>query len=284
MVAAYGLAENTASVTNCGRGTVRLDKARLEQGQVVVVDADARDETVGCANCGRSSKDGDVIRIVDPETLRPCAPDQTGEIWVRSATTAAGYYGRPALSREVFRATVAGEEEGPGYLRTGDIGFMLDGELFVSGRRKDLIVVRGRNIHPADVEDSVRASHELVRPGGVAVFGFEPAGDPAAAALDGEWLGVFAEIARDRPDDVLLGQIADAVRSAVYRDHRLPVRLLVLGRPGLVRKTTSGKVRRAACRRALLDGTAEREPGTIRVLRFAPEPGTQADELTGAVR
>ncbi|GAA3830163.1 fatty acyl-AMP ligase [Streptomyces phyllanthi] len=266
MYAAYGCAENTASVTNRGQGVVRLDKTALEDGRVVPVGADFAGPAISCASCGTSSKEGDVIRIVDPVTGRPCPPETTGEIWVRSSTTTSGYYNKPEVTREIFGATITGED-GTRYLRTGDIGFLLDGSLFVSGRMKDLVVIRGRNLHPADVEDSVRACHPLIRPGGIAAFGLDPASGTDQEAAGTEQLGLFVEMAqRDLTEDQMTG-IAAAVRAAVYRDHQIGCAVVVLGRPGLVRKTTSGKVQRGACRQAWLDGSAESGPECVRVVR-----------------
>lgn len=264
MFAAYGLAENTASVTNRGQGMARLDQQQLELGHVVPVPEDFAGPVALRANCGRSSKDGDLIRIVDPDTRRACAPDEVGEIWVRSSTTAAGYYGKPELSAEVFAARIEGEDE-TGYLRTGDLGFLLDGDVYVSGRRKDLIIVRGRNLHPADIEDSVRGCHVAVRPGGVAAFAVAPM--DAQDVLGGEALGLFVETRERSPHAAAVAELAEAVREAIRRDHQLELDVLVIGSPGLVRKTTSGKVRRSACATAAADGSIDRDPHRIAVLR-----------------
>lgn len=264
---AYGLAENTASVTNRGQGLLTLDKSALEKGVVVPV-ADAGSGHPEFYSCGTSSKHGDRIRIVDPDTGVPCPADRVGEIWVRTSTTAAGYYGRPELTREVFRARVSGEDDPTEYLRTGDLGFQHEGRLFITGRIKDLIIIRGRNVYPSDIEDSVRESHPVIRPGGVIAFALDPdEAFPGEAAPDdmGERLVVFAETREKQPGPELAAEICAAVRGSVHADHQLSCHAVVLGRPGLVRKTTSGKVRRRVCKEALLSGEIDRDAATVLV-------------------
>ncbi|WP_369034977.1 fatty acyl-AMP ligase [Streptomyces adonidis] len=279
---AYGLAENTASVTNRGQGVLRLDRKALAEGEVVLVDdtpggpvpLDA-ERHVEYHGCGFSSKPGDRIRIVDPGTGVPCPPRRVGEIWIRSSTTAAGYHGRPETTREVFHATVTGDDDPTEYLRTGDLGFLHEGQLFMTGRIKDLIIIRGRNVYPSDIEDSVRECHRAVRPGGVVAFALGPdetfPGDTATTAVgadateNGERLVVFAETGQKRVDADLAAEICATVRKFVYADHQLSCHAVVLGRPGLVRKTTSGKVRRRVCKEALLNGEIDRETTTLLV-------------------
>ncbi|MER5176969.1 fatty acyl-AMP ligase [Streptomyces sp. NPDC002896] len=289
---AYGLAENTASVTNRGQGVLRLDKKALEDGQVVPVDdtSDALDLDghIEYYGCGFSSKPGDRIRIVDPDTGVPCPPERVGEIWVRSSTTAAGYYGRPETTREVFHATVTGDDDPTEYLRTGDLGFLHEGQLFMTGRIKDLIIIRGRNVYPSDIEDSVRECHASIRPGGIVAFALGPdekfPGDTVTgpdADDAGERLVVFAETGRKRVDADLAAEICAMVRKFVYADHQLSCHTVVLGRPGLVRKTTSGKVRRRVCKEALLSGEIDREATTLLVSVHGNEIPTRDELIEG---
>lgn len=252
---AYGLAEHTVSVTMGGRARLRLDRAALRDGRAVPLDGDDGTPSAVHIGCGRVTKSGARVRIVDPATLLPCEPGRIGEIWVDSPTKAHGYHGRPQETRAVFRARVADGDPAE-YLRTGDLGFLHDGELFVTGRHKDLIILGGRNLYPQDIEESVRRSHELVRPGGVAAFTVpeEPGGDYA------ERLVVFVEVRQARPGPETLDALAAAVRARVRRDHGHGCDL-VIGTAGLVLKTTSGKVRRGACRAAHLDRVAGADPG-----------------------
>jgi acyl-CoA synthetase (AMP-forming)/AMP-acid ligase II len=238
--AAYGLAEHTVSVTMGGRGTLSLDRASLEAGRAVPAMAGRPATTV--VGCGRLTKFDARLRIVDPDTHEVLPPCRIGEVWVNSATKALGYYGQADQTRRTFHAQVAGGEDPTRYLRTGDLGFLHGDELFVTGRLKDLIIVRGRNLYPEDIEASVRDCHPAIRPGGVAAF--------SVPADEGERVVVLVET-RDRRTDVQ--PIIEAVTARVHRDHQLARARVVVGPQGLVRKTTSGKIRRSACRAAFLE-------------------------------
>jgi acyl-CoA synthetase (AMP-forming)/AMP-acid ligase II len=251
---AYGLAEHTVSVSMGGRARLRVEKAALEAGRVVPGDGGGAVTYLGC---GRITKPDAVVRIVDPATRHPVGAGGIGEIWVDSPTKGLGYWGMERETTETFRARIAGEEDPIEYLRTGDLGFFHDGELFVTGRTKDLIIVRGRNLYPADIEESVRGCHPLIRPGGLAAF--------AVDSDDGERLVLFAETREDKVTATQADEIIEAVRRRVYEEHQLACHAIVLGRTGTVRKTTSGKVRRLACKQAFLAGEIAAAPTTIRI-------------------
>ncbi|OKI46062.1 fatty acyl-AMP ligase [Micromonospora sp. CB01531] len=254
---AYGLAEHTVSVSMGGSSVLRLDTAALESGRVV-----ESSDGVSIFGCGRVTKPAAVVRIVDPASRIPCEPGEVGEVWVDSPTKGLGYWGMAEQSYETFQARLAGGyDDGRGYLRTGDLGFFHDSELFITGRSKDMIIVRGRNLYPVDIEDSVRDCHPLIRPGGVAAFGADIEGS--------EQLVLFVEARRDRPSAAEADEIVQAVRRRVYAEFQLGCHAVVLGRAGTVRKTTSGKVRRLACRQAYLSGEVAGAPTTIRVARSA---------------
>ena len=244
---AYGLAEHTVSVSMGGTRRLRLDKTRLEQRRAVPLPEGATGPAVTIVSCGRLTKKAACLRIVDPDTRRPRAPGEIGEIWVDSPTKALGYWGRPRETAETFCARLADEPSGREYLRTGDLGFLHDGELFVTGRLKDLIIIRGHNFHPQDIEDSVRDCHPLVRPGGVAAFALAPT-DPQ----DDERLVLFVESREPAPPKAALEELLATVRRRVSEDHGLACAAILVGTAGLVRKTTSGKVRRHACLEAYL--------------------------------
>jgi acyl-CoA synthetase (AMP-forming)/AMP-acid ligase II len=258
---AYGLAEHTVSVSMGGRSVLCLDKAALEGGRVI--ESPGGIGSVSIVGCGRITKPDAVVRIVDPATRVPVEADEVGEVWVDSPTKGVGYWGMAEQSRETFQARLAGvHDDGRGYLRTGDLGFLHDGELFITGRSKDLIIMRGRNLYPVDIEDSVRDSHPLIRPGGVAAFGADVDGG-------GEQLVLFVEARRDRLTPAESDEIVEAVRRQVYAEFQLGCHAVVLGRVGTVRKTTSGKVRRLACKQAFLSGEIADAPTTIRIARSA---------------
>jgi acyl-CoA synthetase (AMP-forming)/AMP-acid ligase II len=252
---AYGLAEHTVSVSMGGRAVLSVDKAALEDGRVVPSDAPGAATYVGC---GQVTKPDAVVRIVDPATHRVRGPGEVGEIWVDSPTKGLGYWGMDEQEYAGhFRARIAGTEDATEYLRSGDLGFFHDGELFITGRSKDLIIIRGRNLYPADVEESVRDCHPLIRPGGIAAFATDDA--------RGEQLVLFVEARHDKVSTTEADEIVESVRRRVYEAHQISCHAVVLGRAGTVRKTTSGKVRRLACKQAFLTGEIAAARTTVRV-------------------
>lgn len=266
---AYGLAEHTVGVTLFGRSTLRVDTHKLEaQGIAVPYDGPASKVFRGC---GALTDDVDV-RIVDPESCAPLDEGRVGEIWVDSPSKAAGYWGKPEATRAAFAARLAGVAGSSGYLRTGDLGFVHDGELYVCGRMKDVLTLAGRNIYPQDIEESLRNCHPAIRPGGIAAFAIEEGGS--------EGLAVLVEVSADAPDDVLSG-VVEAARAVVLEDHRLRCSVVVVGPPGSVSKTTSGKVQRFQCRARWLDGSLAATALLVR--RFDGEPSLAAAQTT-AVR
>ncbi|MFD8496443.1 fatty acyl-AMP ligase [Amycolatopsis sp. NPDC059657] len=244
---AYGLAETSVSVSMGGRAALTVDKSSLEGGKVVLAP-----DGVTYLGCGRITKPG-AVRIVDPTTRVPCGDGEVGEVWVDSPTKGLGYWGMD--SDDTFHARAEGDDGD--YLRTGDLGFFHEGELFITGRLKDLIIVRGRNLYPADIEDCVRDVHPLVRPGGVAAF--------AVDDEQGEQLVLFVETRQEKVTAADVDGIVEAVRRQVYEDHQLACHAVVVGKAGTVRKTTSGKVRRLACKQAFVSGEINSSPATIRV-------------------
>ncbi|MDP7702258.1 non-ribosomal peptide synthetase/type I polyketide synthase [Mycobacterium sp. TY815] len=242
---AYGLAEHTVGVTVCGRSRMQLDRNQLENQRIAAV-GEGSDSHV-LMGCGKPTDDIDV-RIVDGESGAELGDGQVGEIWVDSPSKAAGYWGAPEASRATFHARLAGADGGRGYLRTGDMGFRYDGELYVCGRIKDLLITAGRNIHPQDIEDSLRDCHRAIRPGGIAAFAVEEGA--------GEAVAVLVEVRRDASPELLSG-VVEAVRAAVLREHQLRCAVVILGPPGSVSKTTSGKVQRSRCRARFLDGSLQ---------------------------
>jgi acyl-CoA synthetase (AMP-forming)/AMP-acid ligase II len=255
----YGLAEATVSVSSWGRARVAVDAEAVARGTVLrvpspVLGTEADRRTAVYVGCGRITKPDSRVRIVDPDTRIPCPADRIGEIWVDSATKAAGYHGRPAESRDGLYAEVRGESDPRRYLRTGDLGFFADGELFITGRRKDVLILRGRNHYAEDLEESVRRCHPAIRPGGVAAFAVEE-----SDALPGtEAVAVMVEVAAfETCDAQAADDIAAAVRRNLALDHQLGIVLVVIVPPGTVPKTTSGKVRRHAAKELYTAGEIE---------------------------
>ncbi len=252
----YGLAEATLFVTGVQRATgprfLTVSTLALEAHKVVPV-ADDGPGGRRFVSCGFPR--GDLkVAIVDPESATLAPPDAVGEIWISGPSVAGGYWGQPQESDRVFRAQVVGAEDARTWLRTGDLGFLHNGELFIAGRIKDLIIIDGRNHYPQDIELTVEGSHPAIQLSGVAAFSVDSA--------DTERLVIVAEIAREhvpgRPGAAPLAEIARAVRRAVSEQHAVQISDLVLIRPGTVPKTTSGKIQRHAARAAYLAGTLSR--------------------------
>jgi fatty acid CoA ligase FadD32 len=251
LTAAYGLAEATVFVA-CGHPrrpprVVALDRAALQRGDAAVrsdtsLDGPEEDGTVLVTSCGRPS--GQQVAIVDPRTATACPPGQVGEIWVNGPNVAPGYFRQP--SAEVFGVTLASGSPAGGWMRTGDTGVIHDGELLVTGRLKDLIIIDGRNHYPQDVEATTQNAHPVIRRDRVAAF--------AAPGDDGDRLVVVAERARQAPPDLSPAEVARAVRAAVSVRHGVRLHDFRLVPPGKVPRTSSGKIARSACRERYLEG------------------------------
>jgi acyl-CoA synthetase (AMP-forming)/AMP-acid ligase II len=235
----YGLAEATLMVSS-GSASQPLvhkwvGKSQLTRRLVAPATAEKGQSLVGC---GRTWL-GQTIRIVDEVTLLPSAPGSIGEIWIAGPCVARGYWGRDELNAESFEARIAGSDEGP-FLRTGDLGFLEGEELYVTGRIKDLIIVRGVNHYPQDVEATVEAIDPSINPAGVAAFGI--------CDSDGERVVIVAEVARTRMRKVNTKALASAIRRCVLEAHEIVINDVVLIRPGTLPKSSSGKVQRNQCR------------------------------------
>ncbi|MFF0527956.1 HAD-IIIC family phosphatase [Nocardia amikacinitolerans] len=233
----YGLAEATLIVT--APSTNALPTFLDVPGRDVVGSRARGAELVGVGGAAQ----GMSIAVVDPETGVERGDGDEGEIWVAGKSVAAGYFRDEQATAEVFGATLPGDDRR--FLRTGDLGFVSDGELFVTGRRKDLLIVDGRNHYPQDIEQTVETTHGGVRAGCVAAFSVE-------VGADGEQPVVVAEVRGEEPGE--LAEIEGAVRAAVATDHGLTLAAVLLIRPGAIFKTSSGKIQRATCRAAYLSG------------------------------
>ena len=239
----YGLAEATLFVTGGGRAAaprvLTVDAAALAGGRTV--SAAPGPGSRALAGSGHPWREGRV-EIVQPESLLPCAPGEIGEIWVAGPHVAGGYRG---LADETFSATLASSGDGP-FLRTGDLGFMDEGELFVTGRRKELIIVAGRNHYPADLEQTAEGSHPALREGGAAAFAIEVEGEERVVLL--------AELRRVARAEVDEAAVERHVRQALAEGHGVGLHALRLLPPASLPRTTSGKPQRHLCRSTFLRG------------------------------
>ena len=240
--AGYGLAEHTLCVTTGGRVQINANKRLFERGKLrVVTGSEAGRNVVRLVSCGKPRPAIDV-RIVDPATRRPAGEGDIGEIWVDSPSKAGGYWNKAGLSRDVFDAKLNGTGTGRSYLRTGDMGALCDGELYVCGRAKDMVVLRGQNVYPNDIEAFVEETHPSLRPGSVAAFGVD-AGDGT------EGLVVLVET-RNARITVDLRELARGVLESC----RAPVRVLAQVPRGTIARTSSGKISRQHTRARWLSG------------------------------
>lgn len=243
----YGMAETSLIVTGgyqTAPPVVRtFDKQELSQYRVKRVEPSNGDDrqVTELVGCGRVIP-GEDIRIVHPEKHTELPQGRIGEIWIHSPSNGLGYWNRPRETAEVFHARL-NPDNGVSYVRSGDLGFFDDGELFVTGRLKDMIIVRGVNRYPQDIEATVENCDELICSGGVAAFAVE--------RWDREHLVVVCEV--DRKKGVDWAALIQKIRSAVTEEHDLPPDAVVLVRNGSVPKTSSGKVQRHACREQFLN-------------------------------
>ncbi|SEB02592.1 fatty acyl-AMP ligase [Paraburkholderia sartisoli] len=243
----YGMAETTLFVTGKRRDepprTLSIDSVAYANDARAIaqvgtpLDTPARE----LVSCGRPATGLDV-RIVDPDTALECADGCIGEIWVAGPSVTAGYWERPSLTAEVFGARMRNRADA--YLKTGDLGFMHEGELYVSGRLKDLIIIRGVNHYPHDIERTVDRCHEAMRPGCGIAFGI--------TAGNEDHLVLAQEI--NRRDALRADEIAACMRDAIYRHHGIQPYAIVLIANGSIPKTTSGKLSRRPCREQFLEG------------------------------
>jgi acyl-CoA synthetase (AMP-forming)/AMP-acid ligase II len=262
----YGMAEATLMITGGRKAMLpaikTLNGEALEQNLVIPASPEElQARTV--VGCGQALPNQQIV-VVHPESRTQCATGEVGEIWVRGPSISRGYWQRLETTQQTFGAYLADTDAGP-FLRTGDLGFMDSGELFVTGRLKDLIIISGRNYYPQDIERTVEQSHPAIRPACSAAFAVNISGS--------EQLVIVAEverqyISRHRRGLVALNgtpehQVLDApnpiqsIRRAVAHNHDLPIHATLLLKPGSIPKTSSGKIQRHACQASFITGTLE---------------------------
>ena len=241
----YGLAEATLIVSGGGKADPPVFKSVqasiLEKNQVVEA-AQGEQDVRTLVGCGRSLLDQEVV-IVDPETSTRCADGQVGEICVRGQSVAMGYWNRPEESELTFRSRLADEENRGFFLRTGDLGFISDGNLFITGRLKDLIIIRGRNLYPQDIEMTTEQSHRALKPGCGAAFSINITGE--------EQLVVVQEINSHIESD--LDDVIGKIQQNLAQLHEVQAYAIALIKAGSIHKTSSGKIQRRACKAAFLN-------------------------------
>ena len=244
----YGLAEASLFVSGArggqGAGMLMADQNTLQHGQFVAQSPQSPNPGQPLVSSGRIAH-GSNVQIVKPNTRLLCAEGEVGEIWVNGPSVAQGYWGKPALSESTFKARIEG---GPStcYLRTGDLGFQWQDELYITGRMKELIIVSGRNLYPQDIEQTVQASHEDFKHRGCAAFGMPGKGR--------EQLIVLQEVRRKASQNLDLALVAGMTARAVAASHGVLPTEIVLLPPNALSRTSSGKLQRVAARQRYRDG------------------------------
>ncbi len=244
----YGMAESTLMITGATRtkepGKLTIDTQALEINRIVPV-LKAKDNGRCLISCGSTSPDQKLL-IVDPEKRIPCASNSIGEIWISGPSVAKGYWNQAENTEYTFHAKLSNTGEGP-FLRTGDLGFVRDGELFVTGRLKDLIIIRGLNHYPQDIESTVGKSHIALKSDASAAFSIDVKGE--------ERLIIVQEVERVHIRNLDIEKVSRAIRKAVSKEHELQVYAISLIKPFSIPKTSSGKIQRRVCKSEFLNNT-----------------------------
>lgn len=237
----YGMAEATVYVSGRrGPRWLDVDAEALAAGQIRIAQPgmDAR----RLVSCGEAV--GYDVCVINPHTHKPAAIGQPGEIWLRGESISPGYWRKPEASASTFQAQIAGG--GSGFLRSGDLGLMHNGEIYICGRLKEMLVVHGRNLYPQDIEFELRTQHPELASRFGAVF--------AVDTEVGEVMVVSHEI-RGLFSSEALAELALAIRACVLREFGVRPAAVLLLKSGSVRRTTSGKIQRTAMRELFLSNT-----------------------------
>ncbi len=244
----YGMAEATLMITGGDKAkspTLKyLDKIALEENTVVIADK-SQPGTTTIVSAGYPWLDGK-IAIVDPDSLTECAANKIGEIWFSSSSVGQGYWQLPAKTQETFQASLNGQGK---YLRTGDLGFIDNGELYITGRLHDVLVFWGLNHYPQHIEQTVEQCHPGLKPNCGAAFSIEVEGKAR--------LVVAQEIERTYRQFLFMDEMVAAIRWQIFQEHFIDIYGIVLLKPGRIPKTSSGKVQRSACKAMFLDDILE---------------------------
>jgi acyl-CoA synthetase (AMP-forming)/AMP-acid ligase II len=241
----YGLAESTLMVTGGPKDSPPMMQNLLNSGleqDRVIISHEKTDDARTLVSSGQNLSN-QTIRIVNVKTLIPCPGDEVGEIWVSGPSVGRAYWNKPEETKFTFGARLSNSNEGP-FLRTGDLGFLHEGELYITGRIKNLIIQGGKNHYPHDIERIVESSHPAIRPAGCAVF--------SISNSESEDIIVVVEILHRLK--VKTEEVLAAIRNAVSIHHGLQVYDIRITRPGGIPRTTSGKIRHSLCKKEYMNG------------------------------
>jgi len=263
-VPCYGLAESTLLVCakkpdyNKPPTSIAVDKSALKQRRIELGDRESAD-TKEFVSCGQP--DVDQLAIVDTENLGALAENRVGEIWIRSDSISPGYWNDSQRTADVFNARLNGFDD---YYRTGDLGFLHNGEIYIAGRLKDLIIVHGKNHYPGDIERTAQATHDSLMLDSGAVFSIDIEGieriviaqeikQSRVRDFAGDGAPASSAVANNAvANNAVANNVIEAIKEAINRHHEVQVHGVMLVKPGRIFKTSSGKIRRSACREAYI--------------------------------
>lgn len=244
----YGLAEATLFVSGVDVekkvGTLAVGKKALEEGRLVDYASSQNDQKARLVSCGNQSDRHVIIEIVDPETKAILPENQIGEIWLKGPSIAGGYWQKPSLTESTFQARV--DNDTRQFLRTGDLGFFHNRELYVAGRIKEMMIINGRNFFPQDLEETVSRSHADLAGRVSAAFTLENEVEPRVV--------IVAEV---NPKSTVMPEVVGQIRLLIAEEHELRLHAVYLTSRRGIPKTTSGKIQRNLCKKMLLDGQVE---------------------------
>jgi 8-amino-7-oxononanoate synthase len=255
----YGMAETTLLVSGgppmVDTPILRIDSELLENHQVLEISSGQEgQDIVGCGQLRPEMQ----VRVVHPETGQECCSDEVGEIWVHGASVAQGYFNLAEETAQTFRARIHGDDRS--WLRTGDFGFVVKNELFVTGRLKDLMIVRGRNIYPQDIERLTERYLSFVEPNAAAAFSIESeASVRLVLVVEGtrEMVRWSRNVSTDEPELAQLRLSINAFRQALAEELEIVLDQIVFVRPTTFPRTSSGKVQRRQCQKLYLTNQLE---------------------------
>ncbi len=249
LYAGYGMAETTLLISGNlspdGPKWLTIDKEAFQEG--TIIEQEASEETIEVVSCGQTWQNHEG-RIVNPDTLELCAENKVGELWFRGGSVAKGYWENPEKTKEIFEAYIKDTGEGP-FLRTGDLAFMKDGQIYITGRLKDLLVIRGSNYYPQDLEFVCSQSHESLVANSTAAFSVDTDA--------GEQLVIVQEVTRTAIRSINAEEVFEAIVANISAEYQLSVYDIMLLIPGKILKTSSGKIQRQGNKKAYLTGGFE---------------------------
>ena len=243
----WGMAETTLFSSGASKSEspniLIIDSKELEQDCIVCVDSEQKG-SLRIVSCGYSWLEQKII-IVDSETLTEKSENQIGEVWVLGPNVAQGYWKNKKETANTFKGYLANNEE-ESFLRTGDLGFMHDNELYITGRIKDLIIIHGKNYYPQDIELTVENCHDVLKQNCCGAFSLD--------IENTEQLVVVVEVVRDLTSDLDMDGVFDTIRKTVALKHEIQVYGILLIKSGTIPRTVSGKVQRFKCKAGFLAG------------------------------